>query len=128
MQSIQIHLYFPSNEVSTWGIAIHAEQGLIAVSANSWKITIFNMVEMTRDNPIYGRRSRRDPDNYLKSQSKVELIGHQHNIPNIDFNESGRYLASSSIDQTCKVWDITTQEVVTQRPSALSNPPQHDLW
>lgn len=83
---------------------------------------------MTRDNPIYGKRSRREPENFLKSQAKVELVGHENNIPNIDFNESGRYLASSSIDQSCRVWDITTQKVVTQRPSALSDPEQSHLW
>lgn len=117
-----------NNGISTWGIAIHAEQGLIAVSANNWKITVFNLVEMTRDNPIYGRRSRREPENFLKSQPVVVLVGHNNNIPNIDFNESGRYLASSSIDQSCKVWDITTQEVVTHRPSAFNDPEQSNLW
>lgn len=83
---------------------------------------------MTKDDPIYGKYKSRDSKNILGSQSKVELVGHENNVPNIDFSESGRYIASASIDQTCKVWDITTQQVVTQRRLVNLNEPEHDSW
>jgi WD40 repeat protein len=83
---------------------------------------------MTKDNPIYGKLKNKVSENILGPKSKVELVAHGSNIPNIDFNESGRYLASASIDQTCRVWDITTQEVVTQKKSVNLNEPQHDSW
>ncbi|KAI8997026.1 WD40-repeat-containing domain protein [Pilobolus umbonatus] len=105
-----------SNESSTWGIAVHGEQGLIAVSANDWKITVFNILEMTRSNPIFGRRE----ENCMGNTEKIELSGHEHNIPNIDFNKSGRYLASSSIDMTCKIWDIKTRRVVSEKRMGYS--------
>ncbi|KAI7902160.1 uncharacterized protein BX663DRAFT_511920 [Cokeromyces recurvatus] len=105
-----------NNGIATWGIAIHGDQGLLAVSANNWKITIFNLLEMTKNNPIFGKKTRQVPS-YLDSIERVELEGHEHNIPNIDFNESGRYIASASIDMTCRVWDITTQKVVTLKKS-----------
>ncbi|XJO73045.1 hypothetical protein BDV3_004083 [Batrachochytrium dendrobatidis] len=39
-----------------------------------------------------------------------ELVGHSHNVPCIDFSPCGKYIISSSIDETCRVWDISTGE------------------
>ncbi|GAA5815136.1 hypothetical protein MFLAVUS_008642 [Mucor flavus] len=100
-----------NNEEATWGIAIHADQGLIAVSANNWIISVYNILEMTKSDPIFGSRKR-----------------HENNIPNIDFNETGQYIASASIDQTCRIWDITTKQVVTQTKTVDRRDTPHDSW
>ncbi|KAG0169970.1 hypothetical protein DFQ28_003342 [Apophysomyces sp. BC1034] len=103
-----------NNHSSTWGIAIHGEQGLIAVSANNFKITIFNYLEITR--PGHQRKK-----NVLKEEKQIELEGHSHNIPNIDFSQSGRYIASCSIDKTCRVWDILKKKCITKRKAVYSD-------
>jgi hypothetical protein len=118
-------MHISSNNVSTWGIAIHADQGLLAVSANSWRITIFNLLEMTKDNPIFG--SKKKP-NLLGATEKIELEGHEHNIPNIDFSESGRYIASASVDTTCRVWDITTHKMITQKRFPIVKNQEENAW
>jgi hypothetical protein len=64
----------------------------------------------------FGKRSNKEP-NYLGTTEKIELEGHKHNIPNIDFNETGRYIASVSLDTTCKIWDISARQMVTQKRS-----------
>ncbi|KAI8149555.1 hypothetical protein BJV82DRAFT_588447 [Fennellomyces sp. T-0311] len=99
---------------STWGLAIHGDQGLIAVSANSWTVTVYNIGEITRIDPIFGKR-RRSVRPVMEGLAKRELNGHTDNIPCVDFNQSGRYLASCSIDQTCRLWDLQTGEQATIR-------------
>ncbi|PHZ08887.1 WD40 repeat-like protein [Rhizopus microsporus ATCC 52813] len=113
------------NEHKTWGIAIHGEQGLLAVSANNWKIKIYNLAEMTKNDPSYTPRKAL---NVLNDAKEVILEGHEHNIPCIDFNETGEYLASASIDATTKVWDIRSKQIVTyHRRPAIRNQEQ-DTW
>lgn len=84
---------------------------------------------MTKSNPILGKRSNRHTTNILGTEASIELSGHEHNIPCIDFNETGRYLASASIDQTCRVWDLKTRQVISQRNHARQNPTiDQDSW
>ncbi|KAI7871131.1 WD40-repeat-containing domain protein [Spinellus fusiger] len=104
--------------VSTWGIALHGSQGLVAVSTNDKKITVFNILKLTESTLLFENKKRtvkRAAGNILGGLEKCDLIGHEHNIPNIDFNETGEYLVSCSIDKTCRVWDIAHQKVVTTR-------------
>ncbi|KAJ3410068.1 hypothetical protein HDV05_004113 [Chytridiales sp. JEL 0842] len=78
---------------STWGVAIHGPKRLLAVSANSHAITIF---VLAHDKEI--------------GASRKTLVGHQHNIPCIDFNSNGDFLASCSIDGSCRIWNVNTGE------------------
>ncbi|KAI8968410.1 WD40-repeat-containing domain protein, partial [Mycotypha africana] len=105
-------MIFNNNGVSTWGIALHSEQGLLAVSANNFKITVYNMLELTKEKPVFGAASIA-VKYWLKDTDKIEFEGHNHNIPNIDFNATGRYIASASIDSTCKVWDLYRRQLVS---------------
>ncbi|KAI8642256.1 WD40-repeat-containing domain protein [Parasitella parasitica] len=114
-------LKYSNNGIATWGIAIHGDQGLLAVSANNFKITVYNISEMTTR---FGKRSNKKP-NYLQSAEKIELEGHEHNIPNIDFNETGRYIASVSVDTTCRIWDIVSKQMITQKRSSSRESTQH---
>ncbi|CAO0801635.1 unnamed protein product [Mucor circinelloides] len=116
-------LILNNNGIATWGVAMHGDQGLLAVSANNFKIAVFNVAEMTTK---FGKRSSKEP-NYLGTTEKIELEGHEHNIPNIDFNETGRYIASASVDTTCRVWDILTKQMVTHKKSS-SRQLSQDAW
>lgn len=82
---------------------------------------------MTKDEPIFG--SKKKP-NLLGDSERIELQGHGHNIPNIDFSESGKYIASASVDTTCRVWDITTRKIVTQKrfPTVRNHPENAWCW
>lgn len=87
------------------------------------------MLEITRSDPIFGsRKNKREQSNILGTQTKIELIGHENNIPNIDFNETGQYIASASIDQTCRIWDITTKKVVSRTKTVDRRDSPHDSW
>ncbi|KAI8389355.1 hypothetical protein BD560DRAFT_320043, partial [Blakeslea trispora] len=94
-------LVLNNQQESTWGIALHDQQGLLAVSANNFLITVYNMAEVAPD--FFHQPSS---SLWLGSQQSIQLAGHTNNIPCIDFNQSGRYLASGSIDTSCRVWDL----------------------
>ncbi|KAI8582756.1 hypothetical protein K450DRAFT_226772 [Umbelopsis ramanniana AG] len=96
------------NDDSTWGIAIHAKQKLIAVCANNHEVTIFNM-------SVHPSMKQDDTKSILGSEAECRLIGHGHNIPNIDFSDCGRFVVSCSIDRSCRVWDLKKKKVVCQR-------------
>ncbi|GAB5589098.1 hypothetical protein Unana1_03998 [Umbelopsis nana] len=99
------------NNASTWGIAIHANQRLIAVCANSFQITVFNMSM----HPSTKQENSKGFVSILGSDSQCRLSGHEHNIPNIDFSECGRYIVSCSIDRQCRVWDLKKRKTICQR-------------
>ncbi|KAI9255690.1 hypothetical protein BDA99DRAFT_562204 [Phascolomyces articulosus] len=111
---------------STWGLAIHGDQGFIAVSANSWTITVYNIGEMTKDNPIFGKRRQCIPP-IMNGIEKRELTGHTDNIPCVDFNKTGQYVASCSIDQTCRLWDLKTGQQTTIRKVEMSRR-ENESW
>ncbi|KNE70510.1 hypothetical protein AMAG_14635 [Allomyces macrogynus ATCC 38327] len=95
---------------SAWGIAIHRDRHLLAVSCNSHDITVWSLRShlhfstLTGSKPLLGYE-----------QSNRVLEGHVHNVPAIAFDPSGRFLASVSIDQSCKLWDLITGNVVWSR-------------
>ncbi|KAI8071521.1 hypothetical protein BC940DRAFT_293065 [Gongronella butleri] len=93
------------DNISTWGIALH-ESGLLAVSANDHVIQVYNLAKTLNLPNI---------TNALGDKDRIELIGHEHNVPTIDIDASGRFLASGSIDNSCRLWDLTTGKQVAQR-------------
>ncbi|GBC02341.1 hypothetical protein RclHR1_04580009 [Rhizophagus clarus] len=128
----KIPIQFSINE-STWGIALHGPKRLLAVSANSHEITIFNLKESGKffnefddDNDLENsdEEGSQTPRTYASVLTKISendalggkttsvLRGHEHNIPNICFSACGRFLVSCSIDSTCRVWNIKTGELV----------------
>ncbi|EEB08358.2 WD repeat protein [Schizosaccharomyces japonicus yFS275] len=83
---------------SAWGLAF-SSQRILAVSANSHNIEMFHLgTEYSSKFNDY--RSR------WFHTSKLVLVGHNHNIPNISFDSTGRYIASVSIDCSLRVWDL----------------------
>jgi WD40 repeat protein len=80
---------------STWGLAMHAKRRLVAVSANSHAITLFEM-GIALDGTSTSRK----------------LVGHKHNIPSIEFNQLGDLIASCSIGMLIDV-EIRISRCVT---------------
>lgn len=105
--------------VSTWGIALH-RHGLLAVSANNHRITVYNLWKRHEESTV------ETVSNYLGDRQRVDLAGHLHNVPCIDFDSSGRYLASGSIDMTCRLWDLSTLRQVGQR--SVTRTADGDAW
>ena len=84
------------------------------------------MGELTKDNPIFGKRRRNLPS-VMEGIEKRELSGHTDNIPCVDFNQTGQYVASCSIDQTCRLWDIKTGQQTTIRKIEMSRR-ENESW
>ena len=112
---------------SAWGIAIHKNARLIAVSANTYRITVFPMgvSSATSDTEPEGNYWEKmlEPHDQ-KSGASIVLQGHHHNVPNLAFcntsdDKEGRYLVSIAIDGTVIVWDVwqgkALQEIRTDR-------------
>ncbi|CAG8666905.1 7256_t:CDS:10 [Cetraspora pellucida] len=101
-------LHFKNNE-STWGITLHGPRRLLAVSANSHEITIFNLqYGLQRLQPSAKFSGSQD----MSSKQKYSLRGHRHNIPNISFSSCGQFLVSCSIDRSCRIWNVNTGQTI----------------
>ena len=85
---------------SAWGLASCSEKAFVAASDNSHKITLFSSGVLSP--PVLG----------CSRLEQIVFRGHTHNIPFIDISSSGHYLASSSIDHTCILWDVATGQQV----------------
>eukprot|EP01132_Coremiostelium_polycephalum_P002249 gene2249-2772_t len=88
-------LMFFNAGVSTWGIAICRSKPLFAVSANNFKATMWNLND---EHP---------------QQTRKTFIGHNHNIPCIDFSPDGNYLVTISIDKFVRIWDVNNQTTIS---------------
>ncbi|KAI8347009.1 hypothetical protein B0O80DRAFT_406460, partial [Mortierella sp. GBAus27b] len=82
---------------SAWGIAIHSEQRLIAISSNAHNATVFYC---GTDSRLLQRSVFRETG----SSSGDILTGHGHNIPSVAFSPCGKFVATASIDRTCRTW------------------------
>ena len=121
--------------MSAWGLAIHKEARLIAVSANTHEITVFafalgpesspesvdtgddisfmeGLGENTDWNTVEGPY---DPEQRSSRNLIIHLTAHEANIPNIAFCNSdadkiGQWLVSTDIEGQTSVWDIWQQK------------------
>ncbi|KAF9432495.1 hypothetical protein BGZ76_010702 [Entomortierella beljakovae] len=100
---------------SAWGIAIHAEQRLIAVSCNAFTVTVFHCGIDSR--PSHTALSTDTPDEtpLTGRTSQQILTGHGHNVPNISFSPCGNFIASTSVDMTCRTWRVSDGVQVQQK-------------
>jgi len=46
----------------------------------------------------------------LQTGAKSKVLAHQHNVPCVSFSPCGRFIASTSIDKTVKVWEERTSD------------------
>lgn len=128
---------------SAWGLAVHTEQCLIAVSANGGKIVIFQFALVNNQVP-YGNletdedKARTDGfwnikdcirDNnpwYRHHNVRWTLPGHGTNIPSIAFDNgaTGLYLISTDIGGVTMVWDVRSRE----RLQWMGPEGSHEAW
>jgi len=115
---------------STWGISCSVDKPILAVSANTFEITVFNL---DCDN-LWGNRKvlkvvlfvfflgfvlenyccgfvlfyyfGRDMFWQICSYSCAGVQGHEHNIPCIDVSPDSNWIASVSIDGTARIWNL----------------------
>ncbi|KAJ4332144.1 hypothetical protein N0V95_009731 [Ascochyta clinopodiicola] len=108
---------------SAWGLAIHREARMIAISANTHKVTVFAYALAKTDG---SSNDPSDSDSELEDcpeeedsadfpsprrQDHVITLSARHNVPAVSFNNSGddasgRWLSSSSIDGAATIWDL----------------------
>ncbi|KAJ1980718.1 hypothetical protein H4R34_002358 [Dimargaris verticillata] len=106
------------NEVSTWGVDIHTERRLLAVSNNDHNILVAEL-PTTKDHGLPSELPSRLPGEQMRLirpdncyVDAKRCCGHTHNVPYVTFSPCGRYLASGSIDEECRIWDVATGNTV----------------
>lgn len=103
---------------SAWGLAVHREARIIAISANTHKITVIEFA--LSEPPLRCRECPSDSvalqnieplDRYTRKEDRAfDLLG-ETNIPAVSFNNtgddpSGHWLFSCSIDGATTAWDL----------------------
>jgi hypothetical protein len=106
---------------SAWGLAIHREARMIAISANTHQITVlaYALTDQGEEPSDTNSREREIPAAYniaagfpsLRRQDHVITLTASRNIPAVSFDNTGndprgRWLFSSSIDGKTMLWDI----------------------
>lgn len=107
---------------STWGLAIHSEARMIAVSSNNLEITVFTFAllqqgiidlddEVTEEEQVYHSGSGITPPSDRKSNDSRVIRNGNTNIPCIAFcntghDPTGRWLASTDISGRTRSWDV----------------------
>lgn len=106
---------------SAWGLAIHREARIIAISANTHQITIIayalsdddEELDIEHHNRERPRLSTQFP--FLRQEETVFTLSAVNNLPALSFyGNSGRWLLSSCVDGKTVLWDLhTRQEAAT---------------
>lgn len=109
---------------SAWGLAIHREARMIAISANTEKVTVIAYAlaqpdEESDDTSLSSGSElddHSDEDNMTdfpspRRQDHVIVLSARHNVPSVSFNNSGddptgRWLSSCSIVGETLIWDL----------------------
>ncbi|KAG0029491.1 hypothetical protein BGZ82_007935 [Podila clonocystis] len=96
---------------SAWGLAIHSDQRMIAVSTNAHVVDVFHfgidIAKLQSSRTLASGPSAESSASTL-SESHQIFHGHLHNIPCVAFSPCGRFLASTSLDGTCRTWNIAS--------------------
>ncbi|KAI9822232.1 MAG: hypothetical protein M1832_003055 [Thelocarpon impressellum] len=125
---------------SAWGLAVHKEGRLIAVSSNTHRIVVFAFGLVAEDRGLDSdgpsKRQKvavdsKDPMGYLPNptrdapkqsralNTRIYLDGHRENIPCVAFFNGGRgdeghWLVSTDIDGYLCVWDVWEKRCLTR--------------
>ena len=113
---------------SAWGLAVHREARMIAISANTHKVTViaYALAQLNdySDSPSGSSGSEledcSDEENSVdfpspRRQNHVITLAARQNIPSVSFNNSGddpsgRWLTSCSINGETLIWDLHNPE------------------
>jgi WD40 repeat protein len=74
---------FKNETESTWSLSCSSNQEFICFGDNSHGIKIFNFIH----------------------NSLSTLVGHSHNVPCVDVSKCGKFIVSSSIDGSVRIWN-----------------------
>ena len=140
-----VRAFFTGNVgASAWGLAIHKEARLFAISANTHHIMIFAFAlggkpgeesssdseedifdgtsdDTTQDSDWNVLNGRPAPGQRASQNLQIILRGHRTNIPNITFcnidaDTEGKYLISTDIENCNYIWDIWQQKPICTFP------------
>ncbi|KAG0030190.1 hypothetical protein BGZ81_002957 [Podila clonocystis] len=95
---------------SAWGLAIHSDLRMIAVSTNAHVVDVFHFgidIVKPQSSRTLASEHSAEPSTSV-SESHQIFSGHLHNIPCVAFSPCGRFLASTSLDGTCRTWNIAS--------------------
>lgn len=101
--------------LSAWGLGIHEERGLIAVSSNSRAVTLLTTIA-SRQSIFDSMGDDEEYEGYDASEaaSQIQIVPiadalqdtHWNNIPSVAFSHDGNLVATASIDTTFAISDI----------------------
>lgn len=109
---------------SAWGLAIHQEARMIAISANTHKVTVIayalaqpgGISDNSSTSSVSDMEQCSDEENLAdfpspRRQDHVITLSARHNVPSVSFNNSGddavgRWLSSCSINGETLIWDL----------------------
>lgn len=122
---VQVKTFLHRNVgASAWGLAIHREARMIAISANTHKVTViaYALAQDAKSSDESSSSFNSDLDfcpeeedtadfPSPRRQDHVITLCARHNVPAVSFNNSGddpsgRWLSSSSINGEALVWDL----------------------
>ncbi|PPJ58382.1 hypothetical protein CBER1_08070 [Cercospora berteroae] len=130
----EVKPFFHSNVGrSAWGLAMHSQARIIAVSANTHNITIFKF-GLARETDDEDTASDDDDPHVTEDRDDVtvEIINGSTNVPHVAFCNTGddptaRWLLTTDIGGNCRSLDLhSMQPDQTFRFSPLSNYLSHD--
>lgn len=98
---------------SAWGLAIHREARIIAISANTHQITIIAYALSDDDDGLdiehhsRGRPKLSTESPFLRQEETIFTLSAENNLPALSFyGNSGRWLLSSCVDGKTVLWDL----------------------
>jgi len=103
--------------LSAWGLAVHREARLIAISANTHKVTViaYALTKSHGRNTSGSKSSSADDEAgdfaYSREKNRVFVLSGSQNIPAVSFDNTGadpdgRWLLSCSINGEVHLWDL----------------------
>lgn len=138
-----VHVFLHRNVgASAWGLAVHRQARIIAISANTYQITIiaYALAEHIEEadistNHIYDSSKSIPQFPFSRQNETVFHLSTTNNLPSLSFyHTSGRWLLSSCIDGKTILWDLhTRQEAATYQfgwcksAKDVSSPPGYGL-
>ncbi|KAH6642250.1 hypothetical protein C7974DRAFT_420559 [Boeremia exigua] len=113
---------------SAWGLAIHQEARMIAISANTEKVTVIAYAlaqpmdysddeDASSDSGLSNCSDEEESKDFPqpRRQDHIITLSARHNVPSVSFNNSGddpsgRWLSSCSINGEALIWDLHNPE------------------
>lgn len=116
----EVRLFLHKNVgASAWGLAIHREARMIAISANTHRITVlaFALASPSNESPESDFSESYSPTNNMldfpspREHDHIITLRAGHNVPAVSFNNNaeepnGRWLFSTCITGEIELWDL----------------------